>query len=718
MIDSTINYLLSERVEPLFIGVFLALGIYKLLVWFRVRERSNYLYFMMFALALTMEAVGGQLSLYYNSHFMHNTLISLVPATFMILLGESYRFRIYTALAKVLGISLIIVNTIFSLLAFTLDNEQFQHFGYLLILAHVTFFFFYTLLKVVRSPDKKYDILISIVVSGTLCGSGALHYALGLNPPVIIFYISYLVTFIAFANNLSEEYHQNYRELLELKESLEEQVEEKTAELNRSNIKLKNLIDIIGHDFKDNLSGILNCFNRYTKEFSPDYETLIRKELTRLTHDMNVISSSKKDGAEIINYDHSTVLDFGAALKSKVKFYRVELEEKGYNIKLTVDITHQVLVKSDSTAMDSIISNLLSNAVKYTLLKEGEEPGYVNITLAATRDSCQLTIKDNGLGIKAENHNHIFDLFFRESDRLKGSSGSGLGLSIVKGAVDSLGGSITVDSEEGAGTIFKVTLPRYRGKIESPPGTGQNEEIIEVEPTTIDKFRQEFDEEHYNILYVENELKHIRLFCDEYGDSFNIYLASNGKEAIELLETIARPHLIISDINMPLMDGFSFRKAVSESYGDIPFIFLTALNDDNLPSHSYQTGALAILQKTDLDYSLLKLQITAFCTLSDIKREQIEAVAEIYSREKVEQIARKFAFNEVRTHILSYMLEGHSIINSKHLLLENNSISITAGTTKRNRSDVLRIIRKGGYEYVTDIGTLRVFFNSFNPDKH
>lgn len=518
---------------------------------------------------------------------------------------------------------------------------------------------------------------------------------------------------VMFAYALSRQFNDEYKRMKVAEGNLQEQIELKTAELNQSNTDLRNLINIIAHDFKDNISGVLNCFNKYTKEFSADYEQLIRRELTRLTHDMNVLLTARQGGIEQIGYDHSTLFDFSLILRSKVKLLQAKLENRGEGLKLMANIDSGIYVRADRTALDKIASNLLANAVKFTLLKGVEGPAYVNVSLTATKDNCLLTIKDNGIGIKEENREKIFEPFFREFGRLRGASGSGLGLSIVKGAVDSLEGSITVESEEGKGTTFRVILKGAEAANASLDTNIGYEGELDLERETVDEFRRTPVEGLPNILYVENDLKHIRVFCDEYGDIFNVYLALDGAEALKMLENIPRPNVIISDIYMPVLDGFGFREAISESYSEIPFVFLTALDADEIPANSFSSGAVSIWHKTGLNYELLKLQIMAFCGLAESRREQIEEAAEKYSKEKIQRIAKQFGFNMTKTHIFSYMLEGKSTNDIERLLIDEHKIGLTNGTVRRNRSEILKIIREGGYSRVKCVGSLRDFFNDF-----
>jgi two-component system phosphate regulon sensor histidine kinase PhoR len=110
---------------------------------------------------------------------------------------------------------------------------------------------------------------------------------------------------------------------------------------------------------------------------------------------------------------------------------------------------------TDVTMFRQILTNLVSNAMKYTL------QGGITVRLGGETKSFILKVSDTGVGIDPKNQELIFDRFFRvrQPKDFPARQGSGLGLSIVKGLVDSMGGSISVESRPGAGSTFTVRLP-------------------------------------------------------------------------------------------------------------------------------------------------------------------------------------------------------------------------------------------------------------------
>jgi signal transduction histidine kinase len=129
------------------------------------------------------------------------------------------------------------------------------------------------------------------------------------------------------------------------------------------------------------------------------------------------------------------------------------------SIALSVNTPEQpVPVMGDAASLTELVENLLSNAVKYT-----PEGGKVTLDLVAQGERAVLTVRDSGIGIPEVDREHVFEEFYRAPNaRESGKEGTGLGLSIVKAIVDSHKGTISVESEPGEGTSFRVTLPIAR----------------------------------------------------------------------------------------------------------------------------------------------------------------------------------------------------------------------------------------------------------------
>jgi signal transduction histidine kinase len=119
-----------------------------------------------------------------------------------------------------------------------------------------------------------------------------------------------------------------------------------------------------------------------------------------------------------------------------------------------------VLVAADPARLQQVLLNLIDNAVKYS---EAEAP--IDVRLRANASEVQIEVQDQGIGIPLSQQQRIFERFYRVSEGMtRGRDGTGLGLAIAKALTEAMGGSIQVRSSPGQGSLFTVTLPRWRAR--------------------------------------------------------------------------------------------------------------------------------------------------------------------------------------------------------------------------------------------------------------
>lgn len=223
----------------------------------------------------------------------------------------------------------------------------------------------------------------------------------------------------------------------------------------------------------------------------------------------------------------------------------------------------------DPGKLERILYNLISNALKFT-----EEGGKVEIYLTAAESGILVTIADTGCGIPAKKLPHIFNRFYQVNDtRHFHQQGSGIGLSLVKELVDLQGGRINVSSTVDVGTTFDLYLPYALVKTE---------DTAQPDPTApqtclLNGRQYETPFQTVQILIVEDNQELAAFIADCLPATYTVSMAKNGEEAFEeALHTL--PDLIISDVMMPVMDGFTFCRMIKEDIrtSHIPVILLTA----------------------------------------------------------------------------------------------------------------------------------------------
>ncbi|HTE25904.1 ATP-binding protein [Flavitalea sp.] len=223
-------------------------------------------------------------------------------------------------------------------------------------------------------------------------------------------------------------------------------------------------------------------------------------------------------------------------------------------------------------AIERIVYNLVSNALKFTPVG-----GKVEVVLSVNPDQLQLSVTDTGVGIESQKLPYIFDRYYQASEfpdlaEETIDKGTGIGLAMVKELVDQMQGNIEVKSfvEAPSGTRFELLLPLRVAEATQISGTetGQHDGFVADTPPL---------ENTAQILLVEDNRELAAFVMDIMRDHYHVNHVLNGAEGLELALSMM-PDLIISDVMMPVMDGYEFTSAVKADIrtAHIPVILLTA----------------------------------------------------------------------------------------------------------------------------------------------
>lgn len=176
------------------------------------------------------------------------------------------------------------------------------------------------------------------------------------------------------------------------------------------------------------------------------------ERLSRIVESLLAISRLDAGEAQV----ERTYFDLAELAATTTEQMRLLAEDK--DIKLDVEVNGVVLFEGDPARIKQVIVNLVDNAIKYT-----PEGGEVRVSVQAENNHAVLQVEDDGAGIPAAALPHIFERFYRvDKARSRQMGGAGLGLAIVKSIVTAHGGQVTVESDEGRGSRFRVTLPQSR----------------------------------------------------------------------------------------------------------------------------------------------------------------------------------------------------------------------------------------------------------------
>ena len=263
-------------------------------------------------------------------------------------------------------------------------------------------------------------------------------------------------------------------------------------------------------------------------------------------------------------------LDLVSVIEAGIETVQHAAEAKGVAIHCLLD-TKAAKTVGDPARLQQVIWNLLSNAVKFT-----PRGGRIDVEMHRVESRMDIAVKDNGIGIRPELLNRVFDRFQQhDGPTTRQYGGLGLGLSIVKHLVELHGGSVRASSEgENRGATFTISLPISVARLpdELPAVSGlEDAGAAPIDASTLQGVK---------ILVVEDEADTrdlIRRLLRAHGAE--VVTAADAAEGLELLSKL-RPHILVSDIGLPGIDGFEFirriRQMEVEGMENIPAVALTA----------------------------------------------------------------------------------------------------------------------------------------------
>lgn len=389
-----------------------------------------------------------------------------------------------------------------------------------------------------------------------------------------------------------------------------------------SNEKVQFFINV-AHDLKTPLtlikSPLTSLFNKGTlPQDENDLISMALKNVDKLTTHFTQLLDFQKaemkkmqlqvDKHNIVEHLTDTTTSFKPLIdKKRIKFQI--LSEK--NI---IDLWY------DRLQIEKVFYNLISNAIKYT-----PEDEKITIRINTHRNSCILNIIDSGIGIPEDQQQNIFKRYYRATNAINSEeTGSGVGLLLVKQLVDLHGGKISFSSVTNKGTCFtlKFRMDRSHYKPSDFISDKSAEKYIPVFKTTGKSSEEKHNRESLTtdmpnnqsdlpkLLIVEDSKELITFLSNELMDEYNIQMASNGIEALEIIDQ-TEPDIIISDIMMPKMDGRVFcahlKKNIETCH--IPIILVTALTSSDYKIEGYELGADGYIEKP-FDLRILKSKIS------------------------------------------------------------------------------------------------------------
>lgn len=227
-------------------------------------------------------------------------------------------------------------------------------------------------------------------------------------------------------------------------------------ELESSETMKKDFISNVSHELKTPLSTISAYCEILQDPSLSDEErkeriTMILKNVKKLSNLVsNILKLNKLENQEI--YSERRLFDLSARIASSFLSFVDASEEKG--IILNASVIDDVMIVSDPDLLDIVWNNLIGNAVKFT-----PSGGKVSVVLEEDDKEVRVFVSDTGIGISKDAISHIFDRFY-QADTSHQTEGNGLGLALVKRVIEIVGGELSVESEEGKGSVFEIKLKK------------------------------------------------------------------------------------------------------------------------------------------------------------------------------------------------------------------------------------------------------------------
>jgi PAS domain S-box-containing protein len=389
--------------------------------------------------------------------------------------------------------------------------------------------------------------------------------------------------------SVNEELKQTNDELYAAKEKAEESDRLKSSFLAN-----------MSHEIRTPMNGILG-FVDLLKE--PDLEgdqqesyiALIEKSGERMLNIINdIIDISKIEaGLKTIDISESNINE---QIEYIYTFFKPEVEAKGLGLSFKNALTaNESIIDTDREKVYAILTNFVKNAIKYS------DEGIIEIGYLKKGDFLEFYVKDNGVGIPQERHETIFERFIQGGiDEKLAQQGAGLGLAISKAYVEMLGGEIWVESEEGAGSTFRFTLP-YDTKPkenalqkDSLSNAAKNKHTSEVSGLKI-------------LIAEDDEISEILLAEGIKSLAGEIVKTRTGVDAVDACREHSDIDLVLMDIQMPKMNGYEATRKIREFNKNVVIIAQTAYGLSGDREKSIEAGCNDYISKPISKDKLLAL---------------------------------------------------------------------------------------------------------------
>ncbi len=478
-----------------------------------------------------------------------------------------------------------------------------------------------------------------------------------------VFYIAML----GFIILLAWIFQHRFREANKRLQTYATELESKNAALQQMDKLKDEFLANTSHELRTPLNGIIGIA-----------ESLIDGVTGNLSNqtvfNLSLIVSSGRRLTQLVN----DLLDF-----SKLKHKSISLQIKPVGMREITDVVLMLslplignkplqllnsinpdipLVDADENRVQQILHNLIGNAIKFT------EAGVVEVSAAVAGNNLEITVSDTGIGIPADKLDRIFEAFEQADGSIaREYGGAGLGLAVTKQLLQLHGGEIRVASEPGKGSRFSFTLPISQAKLPTAslkklPEVSKllemsNDGFVEAQISgeaaeALVETSLALPKVGFKILIVDDEPVNLQVLVNHLSlQNYVITQASNGREALAVLEQGFKPDLVVLDVMMPKMTGYEVCQKIREKFPatELPVVMLTAKNQVSDLVEGFGSGANDYLTKpisknellarikTHIQLSKINMAYSRFVPREFLEFLQRESIVDVQLGDQVQQ---------------------------------------------------------------------------------
>lgn len=461
----------------------------------------------------------------------------------------------------------------------------------------------------------------------------------------------------------------------------------------------------VAHELRTPLTLILAPLQEFMKQghsSEPFYKKLqvIYKNATSLHTLVDHLLYIQKVGAGMVKLRISEV-DLVQLIKNVSDPFRQMAEIRGVHFDINLP-EKKLLFWVDENKIFSAVQNLLSNAFKYTPSSGG---GSISLSVSyVMRDGngyCQIVVSDTGVGISKDLQKHVFESFITGENIPEISTRVGMGLHIVKNTMDLHHGLVTLESMPGEGSTFVLYIPE--GKEHFSKDTYELTNCQQKEIRQEDEFEPELflsvsSDETQNVtskksLLIIEDNEDVRDYIHGlFASKYVVHEADNGEKGVSMAKE-QLPDLIISDVMMPVKDGFTCCREIraQQETAHIPILILTAKAEDADVLQGSHSGADDYMMKP-FNPEILKAKVDNLI----LQREQLKRIytKALMLKQKSEEGEHDDAFLQQLIHVIEANLSNENL-NVKMLAEQLNMSQPTLYRKVKQRSDlsVIEMIR-------------------------